>query len=344
MTINQTALDAAIATLPRPANARERAGLEKLIGAYVAALPPSHNIALPEGWRMVPNKPDAEMKAAAMQVLLHSGNIYTNEGEETVVVETYTVQAVWDAMLGRVPAPEPEKIKGPDNSNPIVAWLCFDKVNGTWAKPIPAGELADYRRGRPQAWDMIPLERFAPRPIAHVSEYRKADGTKDYYATLRCGDRDMTLFRHAVRGRAEYEVAELNWLISGGEKPSIGDFDCDAPEREKPAPQEVPPVVDATEVRNKALDDAAWAAQRLLENWSGDLYATFESYVVARRTGTHNGRKIPESMARTFAHDFKERSEAVSDCVEHVVNAIRKLKKAEPGAEPVDAQLEDATP
>ncbi len=67
-------------------------------------------------------------------------------------------------------------------------------------------------------------------PKCHVQEYSKSDGTKDYFVAVSVGDRTLTPHMHRIRGRAEYEVAEWEWLLNGGQKPEFNDFDLDAPE------------------------------------------------------------------------------------------------------------------
>lgn len=51
------------------------------------------------GYAVVPKEPTKAMRDAAMHHLLNTGNIYTREGEETIVVETYVTKAVYGAML-----------------------------------------------------------------------------------------------------------------------------------------------------------------------------------------------------------------------------------------------------
>lgn len=66
-------------------------------------------------WVLVPTKPTREMCAAAMDVLLYSGNVYS-QGDETVIVETYTAKAVYAVMLAAAPAHPIEK-EGVRDSN-----------------------------------------------------------------------------------------------------------------------------------------------------------------------------------------------------------------------------------
>lgn len=67
----------------------------------------------------------------------------------------------------------------------------------------------------------------------------------------------------------------------------------------------------------------AQVAESWLIDWAGDLQDTRDSYIEARKSGRHNGRKIPEDMAATFAGQFRERSEAVFGCADNVAAAIR---------------------
>jgi len=74
----------------------------------------------------------------------------------------------------------------------------------------------------------------------------------------------------------------------------------------------------------KATERAALKAADALHDWSADLYATFESYVEAKTTGKHSGRRISREACSLYASQFRERSEAVAGCVDIVTDAIRQ--------------------
>lgn len=97
-----------------------------------------------------------------------------------------------------------------------------------------------------------------------------------------------------------------------------------------------PDLTDA--VREKAIDDAAGAARNNLENWASDLDDTKDSYIEARRTGIHAGRRISPEMAKQFAGEFRQRAEAVQESVEHTVKAILALKTPSPTPAAEDVQ------
>ena len=68
----------------------------------------------------------------------------------------------------------------------------------------------------------------------------------------------------------------------------------------------------------------ATKAHGWLKNWAADLFGTWESYIEAKASGRHNGRRISEGDADMFAKQFRERAEAVDDCADHVAAAIRE--------------------
>ena len=69
----------------------------------------------------------------------------------------------------------------------------------------------------------------------------------------------------------------------------------------------------------------ATKAHGWLKNWAADLFGTWESYIEAKASGRHNGRRMSEGDADMFAKQFRERAEAVDDCADHVAAAIREL-------------------
>ena len=64
-------------------------------------------------------------------------------------------------------------------------------------------------------------------PVAWVSDYRKSDGTTDFYVMIGKGESAISLHMHKIRGRAEYEAAEINHALTGSPKPEFSDFDLD---------------------------------------------------------------------------------------------------------------------
>jgi len=73
-------------------------------------------------------------------------------------------------------------------------------------------------------------ETIKATPVkAFVADYLKSDGTTDYYVMIGSGVREMSLHMHRIRGRAEYEAAEINHVINGSPKPEFEDFDVDGP-------------------------------------------------------------------------------------------------------------------
>jgi hypothetical protein len=60
--------------------------------------------------------------------------------------------------------------------------------------------------------------------VCSVKTMKLSDGREDHYVSIRVGDREITPYKFTIKGRAEYEVAELNWLLNGAEKPDILDW------------------------------------------------------------------------------------------------------------------------
>lgn len=63
--------------------------------------------------------------------------------------------------------------------------------------------------------------------LAWVADYRKSDGTTDFFVMIGCNGREMSLHMHYIRGRAEYEAAEINHVLTGSPKPEFEDYDLD---------------------------------------------------------------------------------------------------------------------
>jgi hypothetical protein len=79
-------------------------------------------------------------------------------------------------------------------------------------------------------------DRPVQEPVARVSDYRKSDGTTDFYVMIGKGESAISLNMHKIRGRAEYEAAEINHALTGSPKPEFSDFDLDtSPAAPQPA-------------------------------------------------------------------------------------------------------------
>lgn len=83
-----------------------------------------------------------------------------------------------------------------------------------------------------------PASSEGSEPVAWVGDYRKSDGTTDHYVMIGRDGREMSLQMHGIRGRAEYEAAEINHVLTGSPKPEFDQFDLDPPTPE-PAPKPV---------------------------------------------------------------------------------------------------------
>jgi len=68
-------------------------------------------------------------------------------------------------------------------------------------------------------------------PVAWVADYKKSDGTTDYFVMIGKDGREMSLHMHRIRGRAEYEAAEINHVLTGSKKPEFDDFDVEGKEK-----------------------------------------------------------------------------------------------------------------
>lgn len=70
---------------------------------------------VPEGFVIVPVEPTPEMKDAAMEVLLHRGNIYEDHNGN-IVVESITPRYLMEALIAAAPQPsaKPEAVGKPD--------------------------------------------------------------------------------------------------------------------------------------------------------------------------------------------------------------------------------------
>lgn len=60
-------------------------------------------------------------------------------------------------------------------------------------------------------------------PRAYVFDM-KTSKRMEYWCAIEREGRMITLFVHEFRNRAEYEAAELNWVLYGGERPKVWDY------------------------------------------------------------------------------------------------------------------------
>jgi hypothetical protein len=124
----------------------------------------------------------------------------------------------------------------------------------------------------------------------------------------------MTAIPADIQKAAEIAVFAFEARIQGGEFEGL---DPNGTEARDALKAEIAKAINAERER------AASRAENWLLGWAADLQDTRDSYIEARRTGRHNGRRITVFMAATFAGNFRERSDAVHDCAAHVVAAIR---------------------
>ncbi|TIN76719.1 hypothetical protein [Mesorhizobium sp.] len=95
-------------------------------------------------------------------------------------------------------------------------------------KEAKAAAQADYEARISSA--LAPATQAVPdivRPVCRVMTMQHSSGAPDHYVSIEVGDRQITPHMFKTKGRAEYEVAEWIWLLNGGEKPSVLDFDTD---------------------------------------------------------------------------------------------------------------------
>lgn len=57
-----------------------------------------------------------------------------------------------------------------------------------------------------------------------IAEMRLSGDRIDYFVRIRVGDRELTPHVFREKWKAEYEVAEWEWLLNGKEKPDLLDF------------------------------------------------------------------------------------------------------------------------
>ena len=52
-----------------------------------------------------------------------------------------------------------------------------------------------------------------------------ADGREDYFVSIRCENREISIHKFDKKWMADYEVAELNHVLQAAPKPMLCDFD-----------------------------------------------------------------------------------------------------------------------
>jgi hypothetical protein len=88
-------------------------------------------------------------------------------------------------------------------------------------------------------------------------------------------------------------------------------------------------LLTASHARDDVVEEAATKAENHLKDWANELSITHGLYIDAKSTGRFNGRAIRQEMADIYAAQFRERSDAVYEAVEHTGKAIRSLKTGE---------------
>lgn len=62
--------------------------------------------------------------------------------------------------------------------------------------------------------------------VCDVLTMRLSDGRADYFTRIRCGDRDMTIFKFGERYKAQYSADEFAWLLGlRPDKPNLMAYD-----------------------------------------------------------------------------------------------------------------------
>ncbi|AIK68467.1 hypothetical protein P10VF_254 [Rhizobium phage vB_RleM_P10VF] len=65
-------------------------------------------------------------------------------------------------------------------------------------------------------------------PVVSIKPMKLSDGSTDYYVSIQVGDREITPHKHKIKGRAEYDVANWNYIFFGGEQPDILAFQTES--------------------------------------------------------------------------------------------------------------------
>lgn len=84
-------------------------------------------------------------------------------------------------------------------------------------------------------------------------------------------------------------------------------------------------ILSPDEVDAVTVEKCAEAGKAAIEDEAVDLEGIRDSYIEARTTGIHAGRRIPPDMAKTFASQFHQRADAVDKVADVVAAAIRAL-------------------
>ena len=124
----------------------------------------------------------------------------------------------------------------------------------------------------------------------------------------------MTAIPPDIQKAAEIAVFAFEARIQGGEFEGL---DPNGTEARDALKAEIAKALQAERER------AATRAHFWLSDWASSLAATWESYIDAKRTGIHGGRRIKPDDADLYAKQFRERAEAVGDCADQVAAAIR---------------------
>jgi hypothetical protein len=85
-------------------------------------------------------------------------------------------------------------------------------------------------------------------------------------------------------------------------------------------------AVGLPEVSHGARQADRAAVIEAINDWADDLARTREDYIEAISSGVFAGRRIKPELAKSFAHDFGERSSAVAGCAE-LVRALGARKE-----------------
>jgi hypothetical protein len=139
----------------------------------------------------------------------------------------------WKPQPGKPAMTRDEKTLVTDLEDAGANWVWSESMNKYWT---PLGYIYTDQVERPR--DLIeptaailadhgidadgkPLDK----PEVYVADYKKIDGTYDYFVMLRCGDREMSLRTYHTRNWAEYEAAKINQIFNGGPLEDFEDFD-----------------------------------------------------------------------------------------------------------------------
>jgi hypothetical protein len=114
--------------------------------------------------------------------------------------------------------------------------LFFDVPSAAWWHPkwpCPMLVMTPFRSDNEEAiaaWNLrsalspTQQEETPVAPVVSVKTMKLSGGREDHYVSVMVGDRELTPHVFRIKGRAEYEVAEWQWLLNGAEKPDIMDW------------------------------------------------------------------------------------------------------------------------